>query len=147
MSFRNRTNFKAEAIPPPGTQERRSVYRYAVVQDNAWLGWWEGQAYQSTAAKIVDISLRGAMLTVETFPPKEQPVWFCPPGVSTNDEWIEVKMIGQKKKIFGPREVRIAFRKAFPYEIFKAVVYGPDSFQNAPQATWVPDDTEERDWW
>ena len=52
-----------------------------------------------------------------------------------------------KKQIFGPREVRIAFRKVFPYEIFKAVVYGPDTFQNAPQPTWVPEDADERDWW
>ena len=135
------------AAPPSGTSERRSVCRYSVVQEDSWIGWWEGQAYQSTAAKIVDISLRGAMLTVDTFPPKDQPIWFCPPGVSATDEWIEVKLIASKKKLFGPREVRIAFRKAFPYEIFKAVVYGPDTFKSVEAPAWVPMDADERDWW
>lgn len=143
----SRISGSSNAVPPPGTQERRSVFRYSVVQDNAWLGWWEGQAFQSTAAKIIDISLRGALLTVDSFPPKDHAVWFCPPGVSTSEEWIEVKMIDVRKKLFGPREARVAFRKIFPYEIFKAVVYGPDSFQIVEKPAWVPLEAEERDWW
>src|SRR6516165_5931535 len=70
MSANKKSSYKELPIPPPGTQERRSVCRYAVVQDSAWIGWWEGQAFQSTTAKIVDISLRGALLNVESFPPK-----------------------------------------------------------------------------
>ena len=49
--------------------------------------------------------------------------------------------VGKKKK------VRVAFRKAFPYEIFKAVVYGPETFKAAPQPNWVPEEADERDWW
>ena len=79
MSFLKRT-YQPFDPTAPSSQDRRGVCRYSVVQDNAWLGWWEGQAYQTTTAKIIDISLRGASLTVETFPPSEQPVWFCPPG-------------------------------------------------------------------
>jgi hypothetical protein len=147
MSFLKRTQQPPDAPPADGSQERRGVCRYSVVQDSAWLGWWEGQAYQTTTAKIVDISLRGAQLTVEAFPPKDQPIWFCPPGMSPTDEWIEVKLIGTRKRIFGPREVRISFRKVFPYEIFKAVVYGPDAFRNIAPPPWVPEEAEERDWW
>jgi hypothetical protein len=135
------------AASPPGTQERRSVCRYSVVQDDAWLGWWEGQTFQSTAAKILDISLRGAKLTVDAFPPKDHPIWFCPPGVSASDEWVEIKVIDARKRLFGPREVRVAFRKVLPYELFKAVVYGPDALACSDQPTWVPEDAVERDWW
>jgi hypothetical protein len=148
MSSNRKTSSINLATPPPGTQERRSVCRYSVVQDNAWLGWWEGQAFQSTAAKIIDISLRGALFNVDAFPPKGQPVWLCPPGLASTEEWIEVKVVGEKKRLFGPREVRVAFRKVFPYDIFKAVVYGPDSMKaSEPQATWTPVESEERDWW
>ena len=147
MASNRKSNPLNTAAPPPGTQERRSVCRYSVVQDSSWIGWWEGQAFQSTAAKIIDISLRGAMLTVDAFPPKDKPIWFCPPGVLASDEWIEVKMISSRKKLFGPREVRIAFRKAFPYEVFKAVVYGPDSFKSAETPAWMPLEADERDWW
>jgi hypothetical protein len=118
-----------------------------VVQDDAWIGWWKGDAFQSRAAKILDISLRGALLTVETFPPKGYPVLFCPAGVAAGEEWIEVKVIATKKKLFGPREIRVAFRKAFPYEVFKAVVYGPDAYTTVKPPPWVPMEAEERDWW
>lgn len=135
------------AFPPPGTDERRSVCRYSVVQDNSWIGWWEGQAFQSTSAKIVDFSLRGAMLTVETFPPKDQALWFCPPGVSAQDEWIEASMIASRKRLFAPREIRISFLKVFPYEVFKAVVYGPDLVRSFETPVWLPPEAAERDWW
>jgi hypothetical protein len=135
------------ATPPAGVRERRTVCRYTVVQENAWLGWWVGQDFQNTAAKIVDISLRGARLTVDAFPPKDQPAWFCPPGVTATDEWVEVKIIETKKRLFGSREVRLAFRKVLPYELFKAVVYGPDAFKGSDPISWIPEDAEERDWW
>lgn len=133
--------------PPSGTGERRSVCRYSVVQENAWIGWWEGQTYQTAAAKIIDISLRGALLHVDTLPPKDLPIWFCPPGITANDEWIEVKTINLRKRLFGAREIRVAFRKVFPYEIFKAVVYGMDSLQDFKSPAWQPEDAAERDWW
>jgi hypothetical protein len=131
-----------------GDQERRGVCRYSVIQENGWLGWWEGQAFQNTAAKIVDISLRGAFFTVDAFPPKGQPVWFCPPGTTEQDEWLEVKVITAKKRLFGAREVRVTFRKAIPFDVFKAVVYGMNA-SGAPEPTvpYLPEDAEERDWW
>jgi hypothetical protein len=114
---------------------------------DAWLGWWEGQAFRNTTAKIVDISLRGALMTVESFPPRGQPVFFCPPGLGNQDEWIEVTVVGARKRLFGAREVRITFRKVFPYEIFKTVVYGPDALRDSEAPKWLPEDAAERDWW
>jgi hypothetical protein len=147
MGTDRKSNPVNASSPPAGTQERRTVCRYSVVQDNAWIGWWEGQAFKNTAAKIIDISLRGAMLTVDTFPPKDRALWFCPPGVSANEEWIEVKLVDARKRIFGPRQLRVAFCKVFPYEIFKAVVYGPDAFKSVEPPAWVPIEADERDWW
>jgi hypothetical protein len=132
---------------PSDAAERRSVCRYSVVLDSSWLGWWVGEAFQSTPAKIIDISLRGALLNVDTFPPKDKPGWFCAPGVTNQEEWIEVKLVGSRKRLFGPREVRVAFRKLFPYEIFKTVVYGPDAFPNLDAPAWLPENAAERDWW
>lgn len=147
MSANRRQGRTPAPAPPSGSQERRSVCRYSVVVENAWLGWWVGQAFENTPAKIIDISLRGALLNVDAFPPKDQTIWFCPPGVSKEDEWIEVKLVDTKKRLFGPREARIAFRKVFPYEIFKTVVYGPDAFQNLDPPAWLPEENDERDWW
>jgi len=132
---------------PRADHDRRSSCRYAVIQDGAWLGWWKGQAFQSTAAKIIDISLRGAMLTVDGLPPKETPLYFRPPGVSPEEDWIEVRPVGSRKRFLGPREVRIIFRHVFPYESFKAVVYGPDALQEFPPPVWHPLDSSEREFW
>ena len=57
------------------------------------------------------------------------------------------RSIATKKKLLGAREVRIAFRKVFPYEIFKAVVYGPDACTVTAPPTWIAQRTEDRDWW
>jgi len=147
MGISRKDRVSSGAILSTGGSDRRTVCRYSVVQATAWLGWWEGQAFQSTAAKIIDISLRGAKLTVDAFPPDDRSTWFCPPGVTSQDEWIEAKLVGTRKKLFGPREVRLAFRKVFPYEVFKAVVYGPDACKTAETAVWVAESAEERDWW
>jgi hypothetical protein len=41
----------------------------------------------------------------------------------------------------------MAFRKVFPYEVFKAVVYGPDTFRTLDPDPWLPMESDERDWW
>ena len=146
MGTRRDPVISAVARPPNGIQERRTVCRYAVVQSNGWLGWWVGQEFLSTPAEILDISLRGAMLIVESFP-TGLVLWFCPPGMPADDEWMEVKLIATKKRLFGPREVRIAFRKVFPYEVFKALVYGQEPSQIPETNTWLSQEPESRDWW
>jgi hypothetical protein len=130
--------------PVSSVDDRRSVCRYAVAQSQAWLGWWEGQEFRSTAAQVVDISMRGCMMTVDQLPPPDQPVWFCPPG-STPVEWVEAKLVESKRRLLGPRVVRVAFRYLFSYENFKNVVYGPEAIREFSPPEWVPE--EERDYW
>jgi hypothetical protein len=125
--------------------DRRCAYRYEAVATKAWLGWWEAEHFRSTNAHLVDISLRGCMMTVDQLPPPDQPVWFCPPGTCPS-EWIEARLIESKRRLFGPRVVRIAFLKPFPYETFKHLVYGPDGvggqLNNAK-----PKPESKRDYW
>ncbi len=123
---------------PSGQDDRRSVCRYTVVLDQCWLGWWDGATFITTAGRIVDLSLRGALLEVEALPATEQSVWLCPPGTST-PEWLEARLVQSKKKLLGPRHVRIAFLRIFPYEYFKALVYGSGS--SSPRQ--VPEKAEE----
>ena len=147
MGLSRREKNLSNPLPPRGGAERRTVCRYAVVQDRAWVGWWEGAKFESTAARILDISLRGAFLNVDRFPPLEVSTWFCPPGVDAKDDWLEMKVLEVRKRIFGKREARVIFRNIFPYEIFKAVVYGPDAFRSREQPNWRNDDTAENHGW
>jgi hypothetical protein len=126
-------------------EDRRGICRYSVVEAHAWLGWWEKDEFHSTNARLVDISLRGCMMTVDLLPPQDRSVWFCPPGTAPS-EWIEARLIEARRRLFGPRVVRIAFCKPFSYDTFKHVVYGPDALggqfcttDNMPES--------ERDYW
>jgi hypothetical protein len=150
VSIYRRLNLANPSTLATGIDDRRSVCRYSVVKAQAWLGWWEGNHFQSGAASIVDISLRGAMLTVSELPPSDRSVWFCPPNLSASSpsEWLEARVIEARKRLWGPRRVRILFRKPFPYEGFKAVVYGPDAVGGAQPQLWIPEAVEEdRDEW
>ena len=147
MSLKRTSKHPKVHLPPSGSSDRRRVCRYPVVLDEAWLGWWQGQAYESTPARIIDLSLHGARLTVDRFPPSGQRVWFCPPGVLAREDWIEVKLVGMKKQLFGGRGVRVAFLKHFPYEIFKKLVYGPDVYVPVEPPVWLPEESAERNWW
>ncbi len=83
-------------------------------------------------------------MVVDVIPPAGESVYFCPPGV-TPAEWLEAKLVQGKKRMFGPREVRIAFRRAFPYETFKALVYGHKrarGYELLPHAPLEPNDLE-----
>jgi hypothetical protein len=125
-------------------EDRRSACRYAVVQNHAWLGWWEGKEFRHIPVVISDISLRGAMLTVEKLPTTPS-VWFCPPSLSLSAPkvWLEARVIEVRKRLMGPRRMRIIFRKSFPYEIFKAVVYGPEAVGGAQPQSWIPEVLDE----
>ena len=138
----------------PGEDDRRGVCRYSAVQTRAWLGWWENEVFRSTPAQLLDISLRGCRMTVDQLPQIKAPLWFCPPGVgetapSSQADWIEAKLIDSRRRLFGPRLVRVVFRKSFPYEVFKAVVYGRERVGGLRPNLWVPEGTgsQDRDWW
>jgi hypothetical protein len=126
------------------------------VEPRAWLGWWENEQFQSTPAEVSDLSLRGCRMTVGQFPTTNGSVWFCPSGTglgmsatATSSDWIEAKLIESRKRLFGPRVVRIAFRRSFPYEIFKAVIYGRSRSGGTMPQLWIPEVnvTDDRDWW
>ena len=145
MSAPKKASYNPNAARASSSDERRSICRYKAIETRAWLGWWEGQQFHSTNARLVDISLRGCMMTVDRLPPADQAVWFCPPG-TTPSEWIEARLIESKRRLFGPRVVRIAFLKPFSYETFKHLVYGPDALGG--QITmdgWVPE--SQREYW
>jgi hypothetical protein len=127
-----------------------------VAESRAWLGWWDNEQFQSTPAEVLDLSLRGCRMTVDRFPETKASVWFCPLGTgtgasatATSSDWIEARLIESRKRLFGPRVVRIVFRRSFPYEIFKAVVYGRERTGGTMPQLWIPEAnvTDDRDWW
>jgi hypothetical protein len=110
-------------VPPAGHEDRRSAARYAVVEEESRLGWWEGPSFVTTRGRTLDLSIRGALLEVENLPGAESTVWFCPPGATPGD-WLEAAPVQSVELPDGRRELRIAFRRILPYATFKTLVYG-----------------------
>lgn len=126
---------------PVGQDDRRSSCRYVVVVDQAWLGWWDGPSYVTAPCRILDLSIRGALLEVETLPFAERSVWFCPPETAAA-EWLEATLVQRHQQKTGLQHARIAFQRMLPYETFKALVYGhPAPAAVEVEACWRdPDD-------
>jgi hypothetical protein len=144
MGAPKKSSHQIYAARATNADDRRSICRYSAVETRAWLGWWDDQDFRSTDARVVDISLRGCMMTVERLPPQDQPVWFCPPG-TTPTEWIEARLVESKRRFLGPRVVRIEFLKPFAYDTFKHLVYGPDALGGQISSEPVPE--SKRDCW
>ncbi len=129
---------------------RRKWERYAVAEDQAWLGWWEGRVYRKSPAVMLDISEGGARVVAQTAPPRRATVWVCIAGAHKT-EWIEASVLGVTKGSDGSSELRMAFREVCPYAFFEVAVYGyPAQLELAPtrQATaTVQSAPSVRGWW
>ena len=133
-------------IVPSYDDERRVSPRYKVVEDEAWLGYLVGEEFQTCQALILDVSLRGAMITADTVP-KTEKVWLSLNGPSQTD-WIEAKVVAVARTWRGPHKLRLAFETNCPYAFFKAAVYGFESTTSRPDAADEPEkQLYGNEWW
>jgi predicted component of type VI protein secretion system len=82
------------------------------------------EAMQSrvSSARLVDISQTGVLVLSEAVPPPGERLWLRLETPQVTD-WVEVVLKGSTPQAPGAHRVRLAFRDACPYDIFKAVVY------------------------
>ncbi len=113
--------------------DRRSSTRYVPAADQARVGWWEGVHFRTAAARLTDISVGGAAVTVD--PPAFQAttVWVCLVDQSA-PEWVEADSAGSITETDGAQRLRLAFTHSCPYEVFKAAVWGDLAAPAAPPA-------------
>ena len=102
---------------------RRQSERFPVAQDQAWIGWWEGQLYRKSPAVLVDISSGGAKLIASYPPPLRSTIWICVVG-RHETEWVEATSIAVVRSNDGSAEVRVSFQGACPHAFFEVAVYG-----------------------
>ena len=101
----------------PNPQERRREARYVPLKDRAYLGWWEGEDFRTETGSLRNISSGGAAIRVANSTVPAQEIWLCVVGPSRLT-WVGGGVKGHEEGI-----VRIAFHEAFPYELFKEVVW------------------------
>ena len=99
--------------------ERRTHPRLPAAANTAHLEWWQGGAYRSSVARLVDISEGGAMLIAEQRPHVSQGLWLRLRG-PVETPWIG----GQVVRVAGENTVAVAFDRPCPRDFFESAVLG-----------------------
>ncbi len=109
-------------------RDRRGSPRYVVREGlQIVLAWKVGdQPHQEVPARIVNLSLSGALLNVDATVPVAGPVWLrLPQGQVEPVEWMAAQIIRVRAGRRGrPHILQIAFRESCPYGVFTQVVRG-----------------------
>jgi hypothetical protein len=135
-------------MPRDPRDDRRAASRYATKGPPAFLGWYEGDVYRTTAVKLLDVSLLGIKVEAEAFPPKEGTIWLCLAGQRPS-QWIEVGVVECRKErrlISSRRLIRLQFLESCPYEVFKEAIEGFSHEVRFPATTLPGNGMHERDW-
>jgi len=125
------------------SKNRRQAQRYSPSQElEVCLGWNKGKEYHYTTAKLVNVSVTGALVHPAELPPPGQPFWLRLDDPSSPD-WIEAKIVEGKDRV-GEKTLRLTFKDACPYAFFKAAVNGfkPDDGFMTPAA-----ELKHPEWW
>lgn len=128
--------------------ERRNAVRYTVLDNQAVIGWSEGEQSQESRAHLKSISHSGAFLETEKPVPQGTSVWVRLERPATTD-WTEANVIDSPRTpgLFLFRKpryyVRLRFSSACPYEVFKAATHG-NSLTGRTEG--VSPEFDNRDW-
>ncbi len=98
-------------------EERRREARYAPLKDRVYLGWWVEEDFHTETGLLCNISSGGAAIRVTAPIMNPETLWVCVVGPA-RQMWVAGRIKGQERGI-----VRIEFFDAFPYELFKEVVW------------------------
>ncbi|CAN5895975.1 hypothetical protein BH23PLA1_BH23PLA1_22380 [soil metagenome] len=105
--------------PNEAYDDRRREPRHEAIEDRSWLGWWVGLEFVAIAARLLDISQRGAALSTPEPPPVGKPVWLCLQGPRWSGS-AEGVVLGQSPidPEGGHYRVRLEFEEPCPEELF-----------------------------
>jgi hypothetical protein len=82
----------------------------------------ESMQSRISRARLLNLSQTGALVLSEAVPPAGVRVWLRLDTPQITD-WVEVVLKGSAPAAAGSHRLRLAFREACPYGLFKAVVY------------------------
>jgi hypothetical protein len=126
------------------SKNRRQAQRYSPSDElNVCLGWNQGTEYRYSTARLVNLSVSGALLQPKELPPVGQPFWLRLDDPDT-PEWIEAKIVEVKDPMLGEKVLRLVFKQDCPYAFFKAAVNG---FKPADGFMTPPAELKHPEWW
>ena len=123
--------------------DRRASSRFAVVHEQAWIGWWDDAVWHELPARLLNLSAGGLMLVSLGAPSTSEKAWICLDGAHRT-EWIEGVVLAQRFLPSGERELRLRFSEVCPYAFFDLAIYGDHT---PPAGADDNDDSHPRAWW
>jgi hypothetical protein len=114
-------------------KDRRGAHRYKPEQDQFLVGWWTSGLFQSVPARLLDLSISGALLVIAEGEPAPEPgkVLISPAG-GARDHWAQADVLEILCQDDGRRLLRLRLMEPFSYETFKTVIWGKLSSTHQP---------------
>lgn len=103
------------------TSERRRWLRYEPRERRVYLGWWQGETFRTTTARLRDVGRGGATVEADGLLPEDVSAWIC----SILDDaggWIETAVRPVFRRPRGPHRLRLVFRDTSATEAFLEAV-------------------------
>jgi hypothetical protein len=114
--------YPAGPAPPPDATERRGGPRHSVIVSRAFLAWWAGPRPRSEDARLLDIGPGGALVEVDSFPPR-LPLLLglrdAPPGAA---QFATVVRSGRGRR--HAHRLHLAFEGPCPEDLIRWAVHG-----------------------
>jgi hypothetical protein len=118
--------------------DRRVAQRYSATQGRCWIGWHEAGRFRQSAGWILNISVSGSLVALDTPPPTDGSIWIRPDHPEVLD-WAEAKVLTLHPSTSGFFAARLVFRGTCPYAFIKQVAFArpaAGAARPAPSASW-----------
>ncbi|MEW4566504.1 PilZ domain-containing protein [Tautonia sp. JC769] len=122
MGIRLLTNQDADRSTPEAPysgMDRRRATRFEAVEDRIWLGWWDGEVFQTLGALLLDISRTGAAIICPDGPSEQMDAWFCIVGPSLSGG-ARARVVGREPIPDRPDQLRLRleFQPTCPEDLY-----------------------------
>jgi len=114
--------------------DRRNAHRYALARVDIRLGWRQGEQFQTTSARLRNLSVAGALVQLDdgAVGPAGVKAWICLANQSAK-HWVQAEVVEVSSELpESPCLVRLKFLDAFPYESFKTAVWDDGLVRGKP---------------
>ncbi|WP_158633669.1 PilZ domain-containing protein [Tautonia sociabilis] len=100
--------------------ERRETPRFTPLVDRLWLGWWDGEQFQTIGSQLIDISLGGAAIACTDGPETGDDAWFCVVGPRLSGG-TRAQVVGREPMPGSPGvyRLRLRFLPRCPQDVFE----------------------------
>jgi hypothetical protein len=142
----DRKTIEAARDRVPRSNDRRRMLRERVGFPDALLGWWDESNFTTRSVQLINLSMSGCLVEAPQHPRRaeQQAVWLRPLAVAPS-EWIQGVVVSIHKPLFKRCRIRLSFLAPFPYDSYKALVYGAD-LPRDPLKEQTPEHEQDHHW-